>query len=130
MDNKPKTKRIKIFERDNYTCYICKQVFDKKSLSLDHYLPKTFGGSNDESNLRTCCKDCNEKKGCKLPQEFVGIKAELKRRQKNKRLLKKKLNKKKLELISNRTCQLTSTIEQYLQGQNICVIQDLTMKNI
>lgn len=122
MDNKPKKKRIKIFERDSYTCYMCKQVFDEKNLSLDHYLPKTFGGSNDESNLRTCCKNCNTKKGCKLPQEFTKMKAELKKRQKRRRLLKKKRKK--------QICQLA--VEQNLQhkGKNVCTTQDLTTKNI
>jgi hypothetical protein len=34
-----------------------------RQATLDHVLPRSRGGSNHESNLITCCAECNEKRG-------------------------------------------------------------------
>ncbi len=63
--------KIKVWERDNYTCYICwKDLSEYKDanilnspLTVDHIIPKSRGGTSDKSNLRTCCSDCNKRMG-------------------------------------------------------------------
>ena len=34
-------------------------------LTIDHVIPKYEGGSDELSNLKVCCIDCNHKKGSK-----------------------------------------------------------------
>lgn len=38
---------------------------------LDHVIPRELGGSNDASNLVTCCDECNPKRGTKTPPTFA-----------------------------------------------------------
>jgi len=70
----PTKLRAKIFKRDNY---MCKYNFDKdcsgsKELTIDHIKPIFVGGTNEESNLITACKHCNNKKGTKNIGELFG----------------------------------------------------------
>ena len=58
--------RQRVFERDAYRCRYCG---DYHSLSVDHVIPVSLGGSNDISNLVTCCMWCNSRKGAKTPDQ-------------------------------------------------------------
>ena len=51
-----KEKRIAIYNRDGNICLYCGS---NNNLSLDHIIPRSKGGSNDTSNLITCCIACN-----------------------------------------------------------------------
>jgi 5-methylcytosine-specific restriction endonuclease McrA len=62
--NKPNRNRI--YKRDGYECVYCGS---KKHLTLDHVLPKSRGGSNEWTNLVTCCSKCNRQKDNKTPEE-------------------------------------------------------------
>lgn len=62
--------RLAIYERDAWTCYLCELPVDRdgdpngnQAPSLDHVFPKSFGGSDDPSNLKTACRSCNSRKG-------------------------------------------------------------------
>lgn len=57
-----KEKRVLIYNRDNFTCYICKNKFKYKELTLDHIVEKSIGGSDSLGNLKTCCSNCNRDK--------------------------------------------------------------------
>lgn len=57
-------KRLAIYLRDGMACVYCgAKVEDGAVLSLDHLLPQSYGGSNGEGNLVTCCKSCNCRRG-------------------------------------------------------------------
>lgn len=61
--------KMRVFVRDNWTCYICGlRVRDlpnhPRMATVDHIIPRIKGGSNDMSNLKTCCAKCNNDKGC------------------------------------------------------------------
>ena len=58
-------------------CYYCNRTLNKYNITLDHYIPKSKGGSDDFSNLVSCCGDCNNKKGDKMPEIFMSEKNEL-----------------------------------------------------
>lgn len=64
--------RTKIYERDNYKCYVCGVSVQNKpgTDTLDHYIPKRLGGSYTFENLRTCCRKCNSDKGDQVPQDL------------------------------------------------------------
>lgn len=57
--------RIKILKRDNYMCAYC----GKKANTVDHILPKSKGGTEDDSNLVSCCKSCNQIKSNRSMEE-------------------------------------------------------------
>lgn len=69
-----RSRRIAIYERDNYTCWLCNErcdlnadpIRDDKAPSLDHVIPRSRGGSHDECNLRTACRGCNSARGDSL----------------------------------------------------------------
>lgn len=60
--------RERIFRRDDYTCQYCgaKGV----QLQCDHVIPISRGGGNDDANLVTACKPCNQSKHNKTPEEW------------------------------------------------------------
>ena len=54
--------RIKIFDRDNFTCQYCGRSPMNKDdvvLHIDHKIPKNKGGTDDIDNLITSCSLCN-----------------------------------------------------------------------
>ena len=65
--------RQHVFVRDEYRCQYCQQEFPEGELTLDHVVPVVHGGLTSWSNIVTCCVDCNQRKGCKTPQE-AGLK--------------------------------------------------------
>lgn len=61
--------RVKIKERDNYTCRICSNsvhVEPNLLLEIDHIIPVSRGGLTEEGNLQTLCWKCNRNKGAKI----------------------------------------------------------------
>ena len=49
-----------------FTCLYCKEVFEKKDLTIDHIIPKSKGGETNWMNVTTCCKSCNLQKADKI----------------------------------------------------------------
>ena len=58
----PKSLRHKILKRDRYTCQACGARAPDVELEVDHKIPISRGGKDEESNLTTLCKDCNRGK--------------------------------------------------------------------
>jgi len=61
--------RIRIKERDNYTCCLCgnsTHVEPNLLLEIDHIIPVAKGGLTEEDNLQTLCWKCNRNKGAKI----------------------------------------------------------------
>jgi CRISPR/Cas system Type II protein with McrA/HNH and RuvC-like nuclease domain len=63
---KLRVNRNRVFKRDGNQCVYCGA---KKELTIDHVIPKSRGGTNEWTNLVTCCSKCNLKKGDKTPEE-------------------------------------------------------------
>ena len=68
-NSKVRTRKIKgsirqnVLMRDNYTCQICgATVKDGAKLEIDHIIPFSKGGNNNESNLQVLCRQCNREK--------------------------------------------------------------------
>lgn len=55
-----------IRDRDGRACVYCGHT---KYLTLDHILPLSRGGDNDERNLAIACRPCNSKKKDRTPEE-------------------------------------------------------------
>lgn len=56
--------RLRIFQRDQYTCRSCGCVvgIKKGDAHCDHVVSKRDGGTNDDSNLQTLCVTCHSEK--------------------------------------------------------------------
>jgi len=59
--------RKNVYLRDNYICQYCGK--SRASLTIDHIIPKSKGGSDDWENIVVCCMRCNNRKGDKTPEE-------------------------------------------------------------
>ncbi len=52
----PRGLRYSIIQRDGAKCTLCGA---KELLQVDHIIARVNGGTDEESNLRTLCIDCN-----------------------------------------------------------------------
>lgn len=63
------SKRSRILGRDKFRCQYCNKRGDMFSLTMDHIIPQSRGGSTSPENLVTACFDCNQRKGDRTPDE-------------------------------------------------------------
>jgi len=61
--------RANIFSRDGNTCQYCGKPFPRNELSIDHVIPRSYGGKSLWENVVCCCISCNRKKGGKTPKQ-------------------------------------------------------------
>lgn len=55
--------RIRILKRDRYLCQSCFRIGIVSSASIvDHIKAKAHGGTNEDANLESICRDCHAKK--------------------------------------------------------------------
>ncbi len=59
-----------IYERDGKKCVFCGKNLKFKQMSIDHYFPKSRGGTNDVFNLVLSCKRCNTLKSSRIPNGY------------------------------------------------------------
>jgi 5-methylcytosine-specific restriction endonuclease McrA len=62
-----KITRRAIFARDRWTCQYCGS--ERGSLTVDHVVPRSRGGTSAWENIVTCCAPCNRRKGDRLPKQ-------------------------------------------------------------
>ena len=55
--------RFQILRRDNFTCRYCGRKPPEVRLHVDHLVPWSLGGLNEQANLATSCEVCNLGKG-------------------------------------------------------------------
>ena len=58
--------RKRILERDGYTCQQC----GMEGNSVDHIVPRSMQGSDEDWNLQTLCISCNSAKGGRFFSTF------------------------------------------------------------
>ena len=61
--------RKNILMRDRYTCQYCHRTLASGELTLDHVIPRSRAGESAWENLVACCHSCNNRKGCRTPEE-------------------------------------------------------------
>ena len=60
--------RFEVLRRDGFACVYCGRTARAGVvLHIDHYQPRSLGGSNDIDNLVTSCRECNLGKGASPP---------------------------------------------------------------
>jgi len=66
------TRRRAIYERDNWTCWLCGEPVDTSDdprsglwyPTLDHIVPRVLGGDHSDDNLKCAHRTCNSSRGC------------------------------------------------------------------
>lgn len=67
----PKSIKIAVMRRIwGMPCVICGDTDD---INVDHIVPKSRGGSNDESNLQPLCRQCNYRKSNRLTNDELRV---------------------------------------------------------
>ncbi len=56
----------KIWKKTNGVCAHCGRAVSDCNRTIDHYVPKSFGGSFDQRNLVPLCRECNWERGNKI----------------------------------------------------------------
>jgi 5-methylcytosine-specific restriction endonuclease McrA len=69
-----------LFKRDNNQCQYCGKTNEK--LTIDHIVPRKYGGKATWENLVCACVSCNNKKGEHRPEQ-VGLQLRAKPRRPN-----------------------------------------------
>ena len=63
-----------LFARDRYRCQYCGrtqvELKPRESLTRDHLIPISRGGTNEWANVVTACSPCNTRKGNRMPEEI------------------------------------------------------------
>lgn len=62
-----KLTKVEVFNRDHFICQYCgRQV---KEITLDHVIPRQWGGEHTWENVVSACIPCNRRKGGRTPGE-------------------------------------------------------------
>lgn len=66
-----------IYLRDGQKCFYCGKPLKPGQMTLDHYEPRSEGGTDDYFNLVSCCRLCNKYKKNRIPVDKEKIHLEL-----------------------------------------------------
>src|SRR4029078_3778299 len=66
---KPPLCKANLLARDNYECQYCNVRLTTHESTLDHVVPRSHGDTTTWTNVVTCCKHCNRRKGGRTPEE-------------------------------------------------------------
>ena len=58
-----------LFQRDHNLCLYCGDIFNPAQLTRDHIMPASRGGETTWENCVTACRDCNQAKDARTPEE-------------------------------------------------------------
>ncbi|MBX5456645.1 MAG: HNH endonuclease [Thermogemmatispora sp.] len=61
-----------LLEQFGHQCASCGGASGDTVLNIDHVIPRSRGGSDRVSNLAVVCRRCNEAKGNRMPEEWLG----------------------------------------------------------
>lgn len=62
-----------IYEREDGKCFHCGKPLKYRKMTLDHYYPKSLGGTGDYFNLVASCKACNKLKRSRVPSDWEKV---------------------------------------------------------
>lgn len=65
-----KSKRKNIYAKTDNKCFYCGCELNLVNATIDHIIPKSKGGKNNEENLVPCCRYCNASKHLKTLEEY------------------------------------------------------------
>ena len=69
FDKRVAVKKANLMVRDNGTCQYCGKSLSHGQATIDHVIPVSRGGKHDWKNVVLSCKECNNVKADRLPDE-------------------------------------------------------------
>lgn len=60
-----------IFLRDSFICQYCNKQFPRSQLTIDHVVPRKYGGRSRWDNVTTACSYCNGVRGCDVRMQPI-----------------------------------------------------------
>ena len=64
----PLTRR-RLYARDRGLCLYCGAHLSEASMTIDHVVPRGHTGGHSWENVVSACRGCNQKKGCRSPEQ-------------------------------------------------------------
>ena len=61
--------RRRLYDRDRGLCLYCGHQLSESSMTMDHLKPRARRGGHHWKNVVSACRSCNQKKGCRTPDE-------------------------------------------------------------
>ncbi|MBE5837444.1 HNH endonuclease [Butyrivibrio sp.] len=56
----------RIMAKTGGVCAACGKQLERQKVTIDHYVPKYHGGTDDERNLLPLCRNCNRQKSSRM----------------------------------------------------------------
>ena len=69
-DPVPDSLRYRLLKESGGRCSLCGVTKKERPLDIDHIIPRSKGGKNNEENLQVLCDKCNRSKGNKDDTDF------------------------------------------------------------
>jgi hypothetical protein len=114
-----------VYLRENKKCFHCKKELKIGQVTLDHYEPRSLGGTYDYFNLVSSCKRCNTLKQSRLPKDIDEVHLVLfKRAVEDKKIISIKSN---LSQKDFQTCTLRIRDVECRDGEGIASGEGLVM---
>jgi len=67
---RPLVRRFLLCMQEN-TCFYCFTEITEKTATIDHFVPLSLGGDDEQTNMVACCRRCNQRKGNMMPIIFM-----------------------------------------------------------
>ena len=61
--------RRRLHARDRGLCLYCGHHLSENSMTMDHVIPRAQRGRHHWENVVSACRSCNQKKGCRTPEQ-------------------------------------------------------------
>ncbi len=61
--------RRRLYARDRGLCLYCGAHLSESSMTMDHVKPRAKRGQHHWNNVVSACRGCNQKKGCRTPEQ-------------------------------------------------------------
>lgn len=112
-----------IYLREQGLCFHCKKNIAMGKTTLDHYLPRSSGGTYDVFNLVACCKRCNNYKKSIVPPDVDAV---------HLRLFKQAVFDRKIDPSQHLTyvalAQLMETIDHVIHQGEVTLFESCTQR--
>lgn len=63
--------RQRLYKKFKQQCFFCQEEILYSQATIDHLVPRSKGGTDDETNLVLACRTCNIDKGSELDLDRV-----------------------------------------------------------
>ena len=115
------TIRYEIIKRAKGRCESCGISHEKRSLEVDHIVPKSLGGKDDLSNYQALCYVCNSQKSNKDDTDFRNINTQYEHRENGCLFCDIQVNDKKRIISENNLAYLMTDAHEVTKNHSLII---------